>query len=152
MIKIQMEDFKEIKSDLDIINPHYYEELCSFKEKMKWAWHEPTYEAAYNAGNLGTITIRDDDKIVGYMTFFVVMHPHYIDIKVALIDLIYLLKEYRKGFNGVNLLKEFERICKDVGIDVIMGGDKKAYDLGRLFEFLDWKPLETQYSKWIGDK
>ena len=59
---------------------------------------------------------------------------------------------FNRYFGGIRAVRRFiEAEAKRRGIHKLYYGSKLHKDCGRLFEFLKMEPIETYYSKWIGD-
>lgn len=135
------------------------------KEEMKWLlplhWKEiadpriplDVWWNAYDemAEQLHIVTIRDENKIVGYHWSIVRPHLHYRQSLTAYTDIYFLHPDYRKGWNGVKLFKFVEQTLKARGVQRMYIASKKKLDMSLIFERLGWNKTEVVYTKIIGD-
>lgn len=117
---------------------------------------EPDYERYFQMelfGLLHVLAVRDAGHLVGYAFMIVNPHLHYASTKWAVLDIFWLKPQYRKGWNGIRLFKTVERRARNLGAVVLSGTQKlhfkneKAHQVGALFEFLGYDPIETVYAK-----
>jgi len=105
------------------------------------------YLKAGNTGAFKAYVMRDEDNtIVGYAAYWISRHPHY-EIKTATQDVLFLEKKYRKGRNGIKLIRESEKLLKEFGVEIVTQYTKTFQPLDKLFTFLKYKKIEHVYAK-----
>ena len=62
---------------------------------------------------------------------------------------------YRLGWTGIRMFKETEKMLKETGVKMVFVHTKLHFEadrgtIGKLFDRLGYKPVETVYSKFIG--
>jgi hypothetical protein len=146
------EPYVQIRPDVERLIELHWEEIALLKTKIPL---DPDYEKYQELDRLGVmhfLTARNDaGELVGYNIFSIFSHIHYKSTLMAQIDIMFMEPSYRKGRNGIRFLKFFEVECRKLGVKKLIGGTKEHFDIGKLFEYLDWKPTDRMYSKWIGD-
>lgn len=151
MISYQVEDYEDILDELLELYPLHYEEVGMDKEHIPLDPDIDQYIALQKVGMLHILTVRDGRRLVGYHKAFLCNHIHFKSTQVAYTDLYFLLPEYRKGFVGVNLFKEVERLLKEMGIKKIYTMTKVKKDNSALFKRLGYTKAEYAYTKYIGE-
>lgn len=138
--------------------PHYaahWAELALDRDKPQAALKPQydIYKARDAAGQLVLVTLRDTGVLVGYFLVFIVPCLHYADCLTATMDIIYVTPPARGRFGGVRLIRTMRRELQRRGINRWFVGEKigKSSGLGRIFELMGFKPVETYYSLWIGN-
>lgn len=134
----------------ELINLHW-EEIALNKNKIKL---NPDWEAYYEAeqqGKFKVFTARDSGKLVGYFAVFISTNPHYKDHLFASNDVIYLHKDFRKGFTGVKLIKFAEKCLKEDGVSVLSINTKVHQPFDAILSRLGFGLIERVYSKYLGD-
>lgn len=72
------------------------------EEKINLDWN--AYQNMEDMGIFALYTVRDNGKLVGYCSFVVINDPHYLGIKRALQDSIYVLPIYRNKGAGIKII------------------------------------------------
>tara|TARA_R110000772_G_scaffold129472_2_gene237593 strand:- start:8767 stop:9243 length:477 start_codon:yes stop_codon:yes gene_type:complete len=92
----------------------------------------------------------EGDKLVGYNSMLYSESPHTKEM-TALTDSMYILKEYRKGGLGSDMIKLAESEAKSRGCKHIMVTFKNSHPHPSIVEELGFFSYETIYAKQIGD-
>lgn len=129
----------------------HWEESALHKDKIFLDPNLELYLELESKGQSKLFTVRDEGKLVGYFLVLVFKHLHYQGNTYAQNDVVFVTKEYRKGFTGIKLIKFAEECLKEDGVDVFNINVKKHKDFGPVLERLGFKPVETVYGKYIGD-
>jgi len=147
----QQEFIDDVFEDCQHLIEQHWEEIALNKEKIKLNPNWDAYRQLEGIGAFRIFTARDDGKLVGYFAVFVEPNLHYRDHLFARNDVIFLQKEYRKGFCGIRLIKFAERCLKDDGVSVLMINTKTHKDFSPVLERLHFKKTETIHTKYIGE-
>ena len=104
---------------------------------------------------LRCLTVRDGSTLVGYVFVLVYPHLHYASTLWAATDIFWLDPAYRQGLTGFRMFRLMEKSLKETGVKAIAVNVKLHFEasrgtIGKLFERLGYKPIETIYSKYIG--
>ena len=91
-------------------------------------------------------TARDAGKLVGNFGAYLSRSMHTQKLN-ATEDTLFLLPEYRRGFNSVNFVRFVEKDLISRGVNGEMSISVKSESVGRLCEFLGYKLVAYQYSK-----
>jgi hypothetical protein len=101
-------------------------------------------------GYMHVLTARDGERLVGYVINHVISPVMHNSSKWSFVEGIFLLPEYREGWNGYNLIKKNDRGMKMLGVNVI-----KFYFPVNTFEVLlrrlKYEFLEAGAFKFLGD-
>lgn len=147
----QVESLTENLEDLKTFFPAHYESLALNKDKVPLSPQYDVYLQRDAAGQVLFVSLREDGELVGYFVGFVVWNLHYSTCLTLHMDIFWVDPERRKGRAGIILFKEVEREAKRRGVQRAFMGVKLHKDAGPLFQRLGYDPVETYYSKWLGD-
>lgn len=151
MITAQLESFRAGLPELKPLLPGHWAELALDKDKVPL---DPMYEiyfAREERGEVLYMTLRESGKLVGYFIGFIAPGLHYRTCLTCTMDIFYVHPDHRDGKGALRLFRAVEREARRRGAQRWFAGSKLHKDTGRLFEALGFEPIETYYSKWIGD-
>lgn len=151
MLTAQVEDYLDVLPELKPLYPAHWEELALNKESVPLSPIWENYVKLHTAGMLLVVTLRDGPKIAGYFLGVIAPALHYSTCITCTSDIYRVLPEYRGRHGGVRLFRVVEQHLKTQGVHRWFVGSKLHKDAGRLFVALGFDPVETYYSKWIGD-
>lgn len=120
----------EIYSKMGAINPSY-----------------ETYDAIENSGSMFILAGFEKERIVGYSLNFMFPHLHYKDVMVCSNNLLYMVPEYRKGRNGLRLIKATEEEAKKRGSYIMNWSAKPGTPLDKIFQAKGYNLQDILYSK-----
>jgi ribosomal protein S18 acetylase RimI-like enzyme len=147
VITFQEEPFGKFFDDAQELFCQHWKELALNQEKIPMDLDRERYETLEKAEMLFVLTVRDDEKIVGYLVAFPMSHPHYKSSGLfALTDMYWVAPEYRHGI-GTKLFIEFEQRMRKRGVVQIMTGCKRHQDHTALFEALGWTNSDLTFVK-----
>lgn len=111
-------------------------------------WEE--YIAAEGAGVFHLITVRDDDRLVGYIMYFVRLHLHHATSLVGIVDIYWLHPNYRRGFVGLYLIDAMEQSMRQLKAKMVYLGyrasgtrNAKLRGLGRVLKRKGYKAVDV---------
>lgn len=151
MLTAQVEPFRPFLLEVQDLLPRHWEELALNKDKVPLDPQYDQYLARDDAGQTLVVTLRDAGRLVGYFIGFVAPGLHYQTCLTLTMDIFWTHPDIRGGFGGVRLFRAVEKEAKRRGVHRMFYGSKLHKDASRLFEFLKMEPVETYYTKWIGD-
>lgn len=151
MMTAQLESFREGMSELKALLPGHYDELALDKESVPLDPQYDIYFAREDRGELLYMTLREDSRLVGYFIGFIAPGLHYRTCLTCTMDIFYVHPDHRNGRGGLRLFRSVEKELRRRGVQRWFVGSKTHKDASRLFEALKFRPIETFYSKWIGD-
>ena len=151
MTVYQQEFLSTARPDAQELLKDHWEEIALNKEKIALNPDWEAYEKLEDDGKLKVFTARDNNKLIGYFVVIVGVNPHYKDHLFAINDIIYLDKDYRKGFTGIKIIKFAEKCLKEDGVSVLSINTKVHKPFDRVMVYLGFRPIERVYSKYIGD-
>lgn len=151
MLTAQAEPFRPFLQEVQDLLPKHWEELALNKDKVPLDPQYDVYAARDAAGQVMVVTLRDAGRLVGYFVGFVAPGLHYQTCLTLTMDIFWTHPDIRGGFGGVRLFRAVEKEAKRRGVHRMFYGSKLHKDASRLFEFLKMEPVETYYTKWIGD-
>lgn len=147
MIKYQQESLVTVKEEARPLLEKHWEEIALNKDKIKLNPDWDIYADLEDAGILKIFTARSEGKLVGYFVALVKSHIHYRDHLFAQNDILFLDKDYRKGFTGPKLIKFAERCLKEDGVSVVLVNSQKHKPFDVLLKWLGYRHIENIYSK-----
>ena len=147
-ITFQVEAYLDIEPELRAIYPEHYEELAVNKQRKKLNPDYARYRAMADSDLIHIPTARGlAGDLAGYWIFFVMPNLHYMDIRTAYNDILYLRKPYRKGHNGLRFTRFMLESLKAIGVDEVYCATKLHSDYGPIFEHFGFAPIERIYTK-----
>lgn len=105
------------------------------------------YQTIEDSGCLRIFTARSDGVLVGYFVVLLMPSLHSKGLMQATADVIFLRKEYRKGFTGYRLFKFAEQCVKDDGAAVLHVTTTNMNLIDPLMEKLGYTAIETKFEK-----
>lgn len=104
------------------------------------------YRTMEQAGAALAFAAFDGGRMVGYVSGFVVRHPHY-GFVVGQHDLLFVHPDYRKGSLGLRLMRRFERGAGDRGAAAVMYHAKPGTVFERILQRMGCAEEEVVYRK-----
>jgi len=104
-------------------------------------------------GTLHVLTVRDDDKLIGYIFNLISPHLHYKTTLHAYIDMFWLDPHYRRGLTGLRMFRENEKHLRKCGVVRMVVSEKLHWFSQRdrrvrvIFKRLGLKAFEVAYMK-----
>ena len=151
MITAHVESFEENLEYLKPLLPIHYKELALDQDKVPLSPQFDKYVAAEQRGELIFVTLRKAGQMVGYFIGFIAPGLHYSTCLTCNMDIFYVLPDHRGSGTGFQLFKFVEQQLKKRGVQRMFVGSKMHKDASWLFEKLNYTPVETYYSAWLGD-
>lgn len=151
-IKYQLETFEQIIDELKPLLDEHWEEIAICKDKIKLNPMYEKYEELCKTGILYTLTVRDDEKLVGYAVYIVHPNLHYSTTTFAVNDILFLLPEYRDKAVGLQLIYTAEEVLRDLGSEYITYHFKTHLPFGKPMAALGYDHIENQFGKYVGEK
>ena len=151
MITAHVESFEENLKYLKPLLPIHYKELALDQDKVPLSPQFDKYVVAEQRGELIFVTLRKAGQMVGYFIGFIAPGLHYSTCLTCNMDIFYVLPDHRGSGTGFQLFKFVEQQLKKRGVDRMFVGSKMHKDASWLFEKLNYTPVETYYSAWLGD-
>lgn len=145
----QQEFLDQVKDDILVLIDLHYKEIALNQSKVKLNPDWDVYRALENEGKLKIFTARDNDTLVGYFVVVVGVNMHYKDHTFACNDIIYLHKDYRKGFAGIKLIKFAKKCLTEDGVSVLTINTKVHQPFDRVLERLGFNLIERVYSSYL---
>lgn len=93
------------------------------------------------------ITAREDEELVGFAMYMVIMHPHHKTVRYALCDSLIVKPAYRNVGIGAKLVTAAEPLLKMYYVKWIVHAFRTAYDVEPLFPRLGFTLVEQSYVK-----
>ena len=151
MITYQQEFLSDCRNDCQELIRLHWEEIALNKEVIRLNPDWGAYESLEDSNILKIFTARDSSELVGYFVVLVGRSLHYKDHIFAENDILYLHKDYRKGYTGIKLIKFAEKCRKEDGVSILKVNTKVHQPFDTLMSFLKFNLIERVYTKYLGD-
>lgn len=151
MLTIAVEEVPDLIAEIQPLLPLHWEELALNRDKVPLDPQYDIYLRRAAAGETLAVTVRDAGELVGYFIGFIAPGLHYRTCLTLTMDIFYVKKDARNKFAGIKLFRAVEAEARRRGVQRMMVGSKLHKDASVLFERLNYDPVETYYSKWIGE-
>jgi GNAT superfamily N-acetyltransferase len=148
-MRYQQEFLDQVKDDILSLLDLHYKEIALNQDKIKLNPDWDVYSELEQQGKLKIFTARDNDTLVGYFVVVVGVNMHYKDHTFACNDIIYLHKDYRKGFAGIKLIKFAKKCLTEDGVSVLAINTKVHQPFDRVLERLGFNLIERVYSSYL---
>ena len=152
MITCHVESLTDRLPELKPLFPLHFEELALNKDKVPL---DPQYEVYLERDRQGAVLFvaaRDAGELVGYFVGFIAPGLHYKTCLTCTMDIFYIHPSKRTGSAGIRLFRAVEAELRRRGVQRWFMGSKLHADASALFKRIGAVPVETYYSKWLGDK
>lgn len=151
MITIQRETVDQCVGDIPPLLQAHWEEVALYRDEVPLSPQFDRYRAIEKTGRLVVITARYEGALIGYSVFIINQHLHYSTCRVASNDVLFLVKDYRKGSDaGRRLIRASEVLLSSMGVQrmtwhikpkndwspilVRMGYEREEIIMGKLLE------------------
>ena len=151
MMTFAVESLTENLESLKPMFPLHWQELALNKDQVLLDPQYDIYLAREARGEVMFIAGREAGEIMAYFVGFVAPGLHYKTCLTLTMDIFWVKPEYRGKSAGIRLFKTVEVEARRRGVQRMFMGSKLHKDAGWLFEKLDYKPVETYYSKFLGE-
>ena len=152
MLKYQQEFLSQVELDIQYLIELHWSEIALNQDKIKLNPDWSAYEELEKLNKLKIFTARDGDRLVGYFVVICGTNIHYKDHLFANNDIIYLHKDYRKGFAGIRMINFAEKCLQKDGVSVLTINTKAHQPFDKVLERLKFNMIERVYSKYLGGK
>jgi GNAT superfamily N-acetyltransferase len=110
VITIQEEKFTVWSYEAEDIFEQHWQALGLDKEQIKCSIDYERYHQMEAMDMIHCLVARHEGKVVGYIINFLIRHMHYKDSgTMALVDMYFILPEYRRGGLGARMFKMMEQ-------------------------------------------
>lgn len=149
MIAFAQETYDTLRADIEPLLELHYREVALNQDVVKLDPMFERYQQLDQDGRILFFTARDEGALIGYAIFFTDVHLHYVNSLMAISDVIFVLREYRRKTNqgwifwsrlkrskplkvGSGLIDFSEQTMRMIGVDKVIYHIK--------FKF-DWSPM-----------
>lgn len=140
----------ELIAEMLPIQQGYWSEVAGpfhqFPPDVDWR----TYMLAQQTGKLRVLCGRIDGKLKAGAFIVITPHPHYACIAASL-PLLFVDPEYRRGTEGIRLVRRAEEEAAKAGAQLMMTHGGVHNGVYRLFEALKYEDFGRYFVKVIGD-
>ncbi len=152
MMHIKQEPLSTAWEDILLLLPAHWDEVVGDKLHGHLNPDLTVYSQIEDADRLVLVTVRDNDILIGYVSFFISSHPHSKDTVVALNDAMYLKPKYRGRKIATDMIHHAESCLFYRGVNQMLLSVGHNTPAESFAEVSGFKPYEVTYSKIIGDK
>lgn len=137
--------FKEI---MNLATDHF-NEVSSIFDKEEIMPDLELYKFLDNKGNFKMFTARLDKELIGYLSFFISINPHFSNVKQAQQDLLYIKPDERKGWLAKEIMEYAEKRLKDLEVDLIWHYSTVKKDISSLLKSMGYQLVQQSYLRRI---
>jgi len=146
-LSAQVESFTAIQPEIATLIAGHYDELALDKELAPLDPDWARYAHLENIGQLCTVSMRAQGRLVGYCIMIVSPELHYQTTLSGKMDVFWIEPEFRGRMGGVRLFKAMEKELKRRGCKRMFVGSKLHRDSSRLFQAMGYRHIENWFSK-----
>lgn len=147
-LTFQAERLQDILPEMDVLSRAHWQETEFHQHHLKMNLDYDVMVSEENHGSLIQFTARCGDALVGNLRVYLRTSRHTRQ-KLAMEDTLFLLAEHRRGRNGMRLIEYAERCVAGLGYYEFRATTKLVNSTGRLLEFMKYKPVATEYVKFL---
>lgn len=149
MVSFQHESWDALSRDAsELIFPQHWRALALDQDRIHLSVDNELYSKCDKRGLLYVVTARNNSLLVGYIFFWVMLHPHYKDFGLqASTDAFFVLPQYRIGGLGARMLMAAEALLRERGVKKVSISVKLHEDHSDVIEALGWKPTDKVFTK-----
>lgn len=151
MLTCHIESFEQQLAELQVLLPEHYKELALNQSHVPLSPQYDIYIRRERAGELLFVTLRDAGALVGYFIGFIAPGLHYSTCLTCTMDIFYVRADKRTGSAGIRMFRFVETELRRRGVQRWFMGSKVKADASALFKRIGAEPVETYYSKWLGE-
>lgn len=151
MLTAQVENLAERLEEIKPLLPVHWDKLALDKDRFPLDPQYSIYIAREEVGELLFVTLRDAGRLVGYWLSFIAPGLHYQTCLTATQDIWNVLPDYENGVAAMVLMRVVHKEYERRGVQRSFVNEKIHKPCGRLFKAFGYEPVETYYSKLIGD-
>lgn len=151
MMTFAVESLTQNLEALKPMFPLHWEELALDRDKVPLDPQYEIYLARDRMGEVMFIAARAAGELIAYFVGFVAPGLHYKTCLTLTMDIFWVRPDYRGKSAGIRLFKTVEAEARRRGVQRMFMGSKLHKDAGWLFRRLEYTPVETYYSKWLGE-
>jgi hypothetical protein len=140
----QQECFEDLMGELpELFHAHYKEfEDKSLPLNVDWV----KFVKLNIRGVLNIITARENESLIGYIFTYVQTTTHHAETLLAATDLIYVKPRNSRGIVLRRLIKETEKMCRDLGAKKLYIVVKAGSPTAKLLRAMKFELTEETYS------
>lgn len=150
MITYACESLSSIRQQIDSLLVEHWEEIALYKDRVPLAPNWAKYQEIEEQKKLVIVSARSEGTLIGYCFWFFVDHIHYQGHTVAVNDVIFLKKEFRRGRIGLELIRQAEYYAIVCGADRISWHVKTSNDWTPILTRMGYALEELIMSKYTG--
>jgi len=147
LIKYQEEQIEDILEEMKPMLVKHWEELANYKDIRPLDVDWDNYIDLNRLLYIRVFTVRDNNKLIGYASFYISNNLHYKSWRHAANDVYYLDQAYRKNGLGIKMFEEVETWLKDMGVKSVVVMDKVDHSHQKFFNNMGYKLIEQNYEK-----
>lgn len=152
MITAHQELIADRLEEIKVLLPLHYKELALNQEHVPLAPQYEIYLERERRGEVIFTVLRESGAMIGYFVGFIAPGLHYKTCLTCTMDIFFVRPDKRKQGAGLRLFAEVEKELKRRGVQRWFMGSKMHKDASYLFKKIGAEPVETYYSKWLGEK
>jgi L-amino acid N-acyltransferase YncA len=148
-ISFQREALARVRPDITELTVAHWEEVAHDKASRQLDPNWPAFEAMEAGGNLFVMTARADGQLIGYVAAMMQPHLNSRATRIALVQNIFLLAEYRRNNAGVRILQLADLALQEL-VDFIYWHIKPERDFTPLLKRLGYHYVEAVWGRATG--
>ncbi len=141
-----VESLTKCWNEIMVLASQHWGETEGFRRGEPFAPSYDRYIQCEQTGFFVMFTARDGEKLAGYAGMYVTNSMH-SQALIAVEDQWFLLPEYRKGRNAIQMVKYVEANLAERGVTALTMSAKISNGAGKILEYMGYLPVSTQCFK-----
>jgi len=134
-----VDSFAAAIPELKVIIPDHYSELALDHKEIPLDPDWDRYVKTEQSGSLHFFTMRLGNTLIGYIISLIGGHLHYKSTYHAVVDIYYVMPQYRRGGLGREFFTLWEKSLQDIGVKKIITGTKNHSSHIEFFQHLGYR-------------
>lgn len=149
MLTFQVESLADVREEAEPLLIRHWQEIALNQDTVPLDPDWAAYEKLEHAGRLCITTVRENGRLIGYVSDLIGGNLHYLSLRLAENDIFWLAPEHRRGRTGARLILESERNATALGVNKLVKRVKLHNDVGPFLERLGYVAIERVYVKGV---
>lgn len=149
MVQYKVERLINVFRELDDLLHDYFRRTIASEGLPPLDMNWRMYLNLDDRDELMCLVAREHEKIIGFIMYIKMLHPHHKTVLVAACDIMAVHVDHRGKKVAQYMMQIAEMLLKDHGVNIITHQFRTCYNVEPIFTKLGYEHYETSYMKRI---